>query len=315
MFCARRSQILGHMTTYGSIRDVRSHVARLKKAVVVAAAMLAAVAMLAAGTEVAAASVLDPVYYVSVGDSAAAGLQPPGWTALGYADQLALRMRPHLPRLRLLKLGCPGETTETLISGIDSPCHYASGSQLDQATKVLRAHPGRIAFVTINVGVNDILDACLEESLALDPACVEGELPQVVRNLGTITRTLHDAAPGAPIAGMSYWNPFLGLWITGPDGEQLARTSNEAMQALNAGLVSTYRSEGALVADVAGPAYFNIADFTTHVRTLQGRVPTNVANTCKWTWFCRRPPLGPDPHPNTRGYAVIADAFVAVLPV
>jgi lysophospholipase L1-like esterase len=278
----------------------------------IAAALLAT---LLPGTR-ASADVDPPVYYVSVGDSAAAGVQPPGWTALGYADQLALRMRQHAPRLHLVKLGCPGETTQTLISGTDSPCTYRSGSQLNEAASILRTHPGRIAFVTINVGVNDILDACLNgDTLALDPACVNGELAHVLGNLATIVRTLHDAAPGTPIAGMSYWNPFLGLWITGPDGEELARMSNEAMQALNAGLVSTYRSEGALVADVAGPGYFNIADFTTLVRSRWGTVPANVANACKWTWFCRRPPLGPDPHPTTRGYGVIADAFAAVLGV
>lgn len=165
------------------------------KAVTTAAVMLGT---LLAGTSAATAGVDAPTDYVSVGDSAAAGVQPPGFTALGYADQLALRMRMRSPLLRLVKLGCPGETTETL-------------------------------------------------------------------------------------------------------------------QALNAALVSTYRSEGALVADVAGPAYFNIADFATPVRTRWGVVPANVANACKWTWMCRRPPLGPDPDPNTRGYAVIADAFVALL--
>jgi lysophospholipase L1-like esterase len=185
---------------------------------------------------------------------------------------------------------------------------------LRAAVHALRAHPGRIAFVTINVGVNDVLEVCLDENtLAVDPACVKAELAPVLTNLATILRTLRDAAPGTPIAGMSYWDPFLGLWTMGPDGERLARESNEAIQALNAGLVSTYQSEGALVADVAGPEYFDIADFTTMVRTRWGVVPANVATTCRWTWFCRRPPLGPDPHPTTRGYAVIADAFAAVL--
>lgn len=286
---------------------------RHKMAVTVAVAMLA---MLPVGPGASSAGASEPVYYISVGDSAAAGVQPPGWTALGYADQLALRLRPRLPQLRLVKLGCPGETTETLISGIDSPCAYASGSQLSEATKVLRAHPGRIALITINVGVNDVLNVCLnEDNLALDPACVEGQLPRALTNLTTIIRTLQLAAPGAPIAGMSYWNPFLGLWVTGPDGERLARSANEAMQALNAGLESTFRSESGLVADVDGPAYFNIEDFTTQVRGRWGRVPVNVENTCNWTWFCERPPLGPDPHANTRGYGVVADAFVAALAV
>ena len=84
---------------------------------------------------------------------------------------------------------------------------------------------------------------------------------------------------------------------------------------MNDGLVGTYQDEGALVADVAGPAYFNIADFADLVKTKWGVVPVNVANDCTWTWLCRRGPLGGDIHPNGRGYGVIADAFEAVLPL
>jgi lysophospholipase L1-like esterase len=263
-------------------------------------------------------SAVDSVYYVSLGDSAAAGVQPPGWTGLGYADQLSLRMRARLPELRLLKLGCPGETSRSLLSGTDSPCTYPSGSQLDEATTFLRAHAGRVAFITINVGVNDVLAACFDQGAeVLEPACVREVVPEVQANVTAITSALRDAASGAPIAGMSYWDPFLGFWITGPDGEARARTSNQAMQALNAGLVSAYRGQGALVADVAGPRYFDIADFSRAVTSRWGAVPVNVNVTkaCAWTWFCTRPPLGPDPHPNTRGYSVIAEAFAEVLPV
>lgn len=282
-------------------------------AIVVVAAMLLPVLVSTTGSAAAAGPTM---YYVSLGDSAAAGVQPPGWNALGYADQLSFRMRARLPQLRLVKLGCPGETSESLLSGTDSPCSYPSGSQLEEAVDVLRAHAGSVAFVTINIGVNDVLNACLDDAAgALNPACTRGLLPEVQAKLAAIIRTLGDAAPGVPIAGMSYWDPFLGFWITGPEGEARARTSNQAMQVLNAGLVSKYRGEGALVADVAGPGFFNTADFSRLVASRWGLVPVNVANACTWTWFCARPPLGPDPHPNTRGYRVIADAFAAVLPV
>jgi lysophospholipase L1-like esterase len=277
---------------------------------VVTAALLTLLA-----TPIVAAGASETTYYVSLGDSAAAGYQPTGWTSFGYADQLATRVRQHVPDLQLVKLGCPGETTASLISGADSPCNYAAGSQLDQAKRVLRAHIGKIAFITINVGVNDVLDECLNpETLALKKACVERELPPALANLKTILTALHQAAPGAAIAGMSYWNPFLGLWvIAGPDGEPLAREADRAMRALNAGLVSTYHDGGAVVAYVGGPGYFDIANFTTQVSTRWGRLPVNVANACRWTFFCDD--RGPDPHPNTQGYGVIADAFAAALNV
>ena len=64
-----------------------------------------------------------PVYYVSVGDSLAAGVQPIGdpadmfRTNAGYADQLYAIAKSWYPNLQLVKLGCPGETTGTMING------------------------------------------------------------------------------------------------------------------------------------------------------------------------------------------------------
>src|ERR1700761_7994052 len=57
----------------------------------------------------------DP-YYLSLGDSLAQGIQPgpsggDGPTSDGYPDVLASRLRATFPSLRLVKLGCSGETT------------------------------------------------------------------------------------------------------------------------------------------------------------------------------------------------------------
>ncbi len=41
-----------------------------------------------------------------------------------------------------------------------------------------------------------------------------------------------------------------------------------------------------------------------------GQLPRNVADVCTWTWACAAPPRGPNKHPNTAGYAVIARAFL-----
>jgi lysophospholipase L1-like esterase len=256
----------------------------------------------------------EATYYVSLGDSAAAGFQPNGHSSRGYADQLYHRIHSRLPHLRLLKLGCPGETAESLISGVDSPCAYQSGSQLNEATSFLTAHTGQIAFITINIGGNDVVESCFDGA-RLHLACVQAVMPGVESNLASILEPLQAAAPGVPIAGMSYWDPFVGFWIFGPFGQKLAKINSPGIQAMNAGLVSTYEAEGALVADVAGPAYFNIGDFTDMVKTKWGLVPVNVANDCTWTWMCRRGPLGGDSHPNSKGYGVIADAFEAVLPL
>jgi lysophospholipase L1-like esterase len=282
---------------------------------VVAAGVLASIMALTPGVAGAASAAGDSTYYVSVGDSAAVGFQPNGREARGYADQLYRREKSSFPQLRLVKLGCVGETTESFISGVGSPCGYPEGSQLDEATTFLTAHAGQVAFITITIGSNDIVNACLDpESGVIDLSCVERVMTHVQANLATILQGLRAAAPGVPIAGMSYWNPFLGFWVHGPVGEMLARADHAPMEAMNAGLVATYEDEGALVADVAGPEFFNIGESRERVPTRWGMLPVNVANACRWTWFCTRPPTGLDPHPNTDGYGVIADAFQAVLP-
>jgi hypothetical protein len=62
------------------------------------------------------------------------------------------------------------------------------------------------------------------------------------------------------------------------------------------------------VADVAGA--FAISNFTDFVRLRPfGLVPVDVGNACTWTWYCTRPPLGPDLQANKHGYGVIAQAF------
>src|SRR5881397_2044891 len=80
---------------------------------------VAALTVVLAGSTSPAEAGAKPAYYLSLGDSAAAGLQPLGMfhEIRGYADQLYDLVRPKFHELRLVKLGCSGETTESLISG------------------------------------------------------------------------------------------------------------------------------------------------------------------------------------------------------
>lgn len=261
------------------------------------------------------------VYYLSLGDSLAAGYQPPfsrNPAALhqGYADQLFKIVRSEIAQLRLVKLGCGGETSDSFINGVDF-CPFPEGSQLAQAVDFLRSHPGQVRFVTIDIGGNDIVESCLDfDTGILDDSCVNATVPTVQANLTTILQVLKDAAPGVPIYGMTYYDPFLGYWVQGPNGSPadpaLAQSDAEAWETFNAGLVSTYQANGVTVADVAGA--FAISDFT-HLVELKGYglVPQNVANDCNWTWNCTPPPLGWDIHANNDGYGVIAQAFADVV--
>src|SRR5204862_673949 len=127
-----------------------------------------------------------------------------------------------------------------------------------------------------------------------DPVGVQARLRELEPRLAAILRALRHA--GAPlIVGMTYYDPFLGAWLGGPDGQAFARASNDNVVAVNELLARVYRSAGARVADVAGA--FHIADFDA----ISG-LPLNVALACQWTWFCTPPPLGPDVHANDAGY-------------
>ena len=178
--------------------------------------------------------------------------------ARGYPDQLAARLRGSLPHLRLVKLGCSGETTSTMIHG--GICRYPAGSQLAQAARFLRAHRGRTALITIDIGANDPNSCILTGGLSSVLPCAVSRLPQVGRNLSTILATLRAAAgQRVLIVGMTYYVPELGLWHTGKTGRQIAILTGAVAAGANQLLVARYRHYGARVANVF--AAFRSSDF------------------------------------------------------
>ena len=248
--------------------------------------------------------------YLALGDSLAAGFHPgKGTTRHGYVDELWRTVREHSPDLELKKLGCPGESSASMISGGVSLCDYAAGSQLDAAVRFLERNPGEVSFITIDVGANDVVDACLDfDSGLLHRACVIDVLPRLSTRITEILDALRVAAgPDIPILGMNYHVPFLGLWGLVPGGRHLARVDARAFELLNDALETAYGDVGVTVADVARTYQTDNFTDTVVVRD-RGRLPVNVALACRWTWFCSDRYFG-DPHPNRTGYARIARTF------
>lgn len=246
--------------------------------------------------------------YLALGDSLAVGYQPGrGKTDQGYVEVLWRVLRQANPELGLRNVGCVGESTSSMITGNRSLCRYRAGSQLDAAVAFLTAHPGQVALITVDIGANDLVGRCLTDAGRIVRACATDLFPRLQVRLARILDALAAAAPGVPVVGMTYYNPFLGFWGQVPGGRALARASQRVMAALNVALATTYRNAGAAVADVA--ATFRTGDFTdTVVVPGQGRVPVNVALTCRWTWFCS-PKFFGDPHANRTGYRKIARTF------
>jgi lysophospholipase L1-like esterase len=243
-------------------------------------------------------------YYLSLGDSLAQGYQPIGgpWSPLGfpgynqgYADQLLKLVRDPNEQLRLVKLGCGGETTTTMIVGAPW-CGFPAGSQLAEATAFLRSHRGEIAFVTIDIGGNDVIHPD------------GGGVAAIAANLPVILAQLRDAAGlGVPIVGMNYYGlPLPGIWFETHDLAAL-QAGIAGLVAFNDFLEGIYGTAGDPVADVEGA-------FSTTDTTLVNGVPLDVLRVCELTWLCTPPPHGPDIHFNTDGYGVAAQAFEQVVP-
>jgi hypothetical protein len=221
----------------------------------------------------------------------------------GYAEQLFQLQQARIPDLRLVKLACPGERTNT-IDHQRRLCPYPAGTQLDQAIEVLQSRD--VAFATLQIGSNDML-RCFGEA-AFDQGCVDDLLPKIRARLTRIVRTLQTV--GVPLVGATYYDPLLVAWIRGIDPDHVMAIE-DTWEAFNDTLEQTYAGLGVPVADVEGA--FSATDFGTmvHLRGL-GDVPINVARVYQWTYACS--PRGFDPHPNTVGYAVMTRAWDAVIP-
>ena len=254
-------------------------------------------------------------YYLSLGDSLAAGTNATevgvAFTDLGYADQLHATLAAGDPKLKLVKLGCPGESTVSLrfgsqLSSVVGSCGtpryyknvlYPQGTQLAEAVSFLEAHKHKVALVTINIGAGDLNRNDAQGNLVVclfEPAGCAFQEARMQANLAAILAELRAAAgPDVPIVGMTYYNVFASIWFDDP---ATAFFIGARVDALNGTLASTYAAAGVPVADVAG-AFHN------------GEYPLSAQLVCAWTWFCSHG----DSHVNTAGYGVIAQAFLDVV--
>ena len=254
-----------------------------------------------------------PAYYLSLGDSLAQGVQPTSSgvsvvTDQGYVDDLYAAYRRQVPGLQLVKLGCPGESTDTMIRGRACPSYPSpDSSQLAAAADFLADHRGHIALVTLDIGANDV-DGCVSVSVSAavaDDACVAGGIKAAGTNLPVILGALQAADRGVRVVGMNYYDPFLAVWRQGPTGQALATESVGLTNTFNGVLESAYKAAGVPVADVSTAFFTNTSTMRPVVN-----LPLNVATICVLTWMCAPAPVGGNIHPRPLGYLVIAGTFV-----
>jgi lysophospholipase L1-like esterase len=205
----------------------------------------------------------------------------------------------------LVKLGCSGETTTTMINGGRCTDRYPVGSsQLSAAEAFLAAHGADVKYVTIDIGANDV-DGCAPGG-SIDAVCLAKGVLTIAQNLDTIMSRLKAAATDVPSrVGMNYYDPFLEYWLNGPQGQVISQASVALLVGVNTVETAIYELYGFKIADVV-TAYntLNVLNFDTVAP--YGKLPRNVATICRLTYMCSVQNI----HPNVTGYQVIADAFL-----
>lgn len=261
-------------------------------------------------------------YYVSVGDSYAAGYQPTGahrgsTTRNGFAYQVVTDAETDGRHLTLVNFACAGATTSSVLhaKGCErrllgpGAAAYGPKTQVGAAEDFLRAHRGHIALITVVLGGNDIIGC----GTKTEPVpCVSAALTKVKANLATLLTGLRTAAgPTAPIVGLTYPDVLLGNLLSHDSALQsTAQLSVVAFKSLiNSALKSAYAAVNGRFADVtaATGAYGPLT--TTTTLAPYGKVPVPVAKVCQLTYYCQFH----DIHPRTPGYALIARLVLAEL--
>jgi lysophospholipase L1-like esterase len=266
-----------------------------------------------------------PRYYLALGDSLSQGQQPnlkgvTSNTSEGYADDLYQTELTRIHSLQLVKLGCGGESTQSMISGKGNKyaaynhCHPAGGSQLAAAKRFLKAHhkKGEVPLVTIDIGANDV-DNCVTAASPI--ACAGAGANQIATDVPKILKAIKQAAPkGTTLVGMNLYDPVLGGYFApaGSPANGLATLSVPLTKSINDKLGSAHAAAGFKIADVAG-AFDTYTPFTTTVSWQGNNIPLAVARVCAWTWACSTPPSGPNIHANKNGYLAIAKTFAKTI--
>lgn len=268
-------------------------------------------------------------YYVSLGDSYSQGVQPIGpnqtdvFTNQGFTDFLYPKARKLIPGLKLVKLGCGGATTNSMINGTrrcrEPGLPYASvskaTSQLTYAAKFIRKHRGRVKLITVSIGGNDFANCGTAGDLTAITNCVTAGVAQMKSELPTIAKALRVAAgSGTIIIGSTYPDVVLGAWVTGVAGQQLAQASVGVFQQLvNPALKSAYAAQRIRFVDATSGFGGYIPFSQTTTLAPFGTVPVSVANICELAWYCTPRPDGPDIHLKAAGYRKLAGLYLGEL--
>jgi lysophospholipase L1-like esterase len=324
--CSGRSAC-GRASNVCSLRTPpRRHARRRRAQAVVLGFLIATLASLAGGTAAQADDApltLTPpkAYYLALGDSLAYGMQQakfnsefpnvdPASFDTGYVDDFAAKLKGIGEGIKTVNLGCPGESSDSLIVGGPSVGRcgtgagfpftwlhhpYVTGTQLGDAVAFLTAHSRQTSPVTVDIGAVDL--QATEQQCAISsggtnmPAfleCLQLEEPitiaHIASNLAQILGRVRTAAPTTGLIVVGLYNAQFTL----PGADQLI--------------------EGLFNTTMAGVAKHYGAVFADPFQTIDhgAAYPDEPTSVCSQIAICT--PLH-DFHPFDNGYAAIAEVI------
>jgi lysophospholipase L1-like esterase len=280
--------------------------------------------------------------YVALGDSIAYGYQSalfasnpnPAVFNFGYVDLFGNYLKRTNGSLGVSNFGCPGETTDSLLSGFNpaaSLCgkptaqfpyallhvpYGAGNTQIQAAKSYLTAHPGSGGsqlLVTLDIGANDLLDFMAACGFPAPSAstCIanglSGEFTHITGNINATLAQLKQVAPNARYIVMGLYNPYpLVINVGGLNGDTaIAQLNSQIKQiAVNNGArfvdpLPTFNPNGAAGGSEAG-------DLPT-ICALTGMCPGGPGALA--LGYNPNPGSGADIHPSRKGYAALASLF------
>lgn len=262
----------------------------------------------------------DEAIYLSMGTSLSAGTmadqngnsQP--FTNKSFTD----RLRPRLQEiygggLEHVKLGCPGETTTTMVSG--GLCDYDAGSQLAEAVALLESGAD-VRLITFDLGANDILQATPEiVACGTDQGCIAAIFGQIGAGIAEVLGAIRLTGYDGPILAMNYYNPNLAAWVNpdvtlppGLTGVEWAQLSTQLAAAFNDVLDIVYGNPFLAVTVVDVESAFRTLDFGD---SDADGVPNNVETVCTLSDMCpSKPGARPNIHLSPKGYLFLSRVFL-----
>ncbi len=266
-------------------------------------------------------------FYVSLGDSYAAGYQPAanGGTGVtstaGYAYQLAGKATVGGKKLTLVNFACSGATTTSILKQLGCAADrlgpgaisYPTETQIAAATAFISKHKADVGLITVSISGNDITSCATAKRTSAVVSCVRDAPATVKTNLHALLAQLRAAAgPNVRIVGITYPDVILGLYVSKSfTGKMLALLSVTAFRTLlNPALKSEYDAVGATFVDVTAATDGYVPFTQTTTLAPYGTIPVAVAKTCELTWYCQFRNI----HPRTAGYTFIADLIQKALP-